>query len=365
MRCFLTQLLAVIGAVVLATAAAAHDPGLSRGDLRLDERELTLRLAFHASDVRLSLGLDAAYRLDDAATRRGWSQQLLRGVRVTCADGRALADPAWSMPVADQRNGLSATLTGTVPAGCAALDLAQPLLGQLLAGHRQVLQVARNRDAAVDTRLLAAGAPSLRLSLDAAATGSWRAMLYEGVRHILIGYDHLAFLGVLLLAVLLRAQALRAGVAPTARELLVVISAFTLAHSLTLGLAATGLLAVPSHWVEATIAASVVVAGLLNLLRAPRLHGGWLAFGFGLVHGLGFASVFAALTPPGDPVGWLTVAQFNLGVELGQLLVAVPAAVGGLYVMRRLPAAPQLARAASLGVALLGGFWVVERLGLV
>lgn len=146
----------------------------------------------------------------------------------------------------------------------------------------------------------------------------------QGVWHIWIGYDHILFLLSLLLpAVLLREQ--RRWL-PVARfgdafwDVFKIVTSFTLAHSITLSLAALGVISLPSRLVESAIAASVVLAALNNLW--PRVSGRrWLvAFAFGLIHGFGFASVLAELGLPRDALV-LALVGFNLGVEAGQLTI--------------------------------------------
>jgi hypothetical protein len=186
----------------------------------------------------------------------------------------------------------------------------------------------------------------------------------EGVWHIAVGADHVLFLLCLLLpAVLVREDRRWAPVPrlrPAAAEVLRVVTAFTVAHSITLSLAATGQVELPSRLVESAIAASVLLAALDNLW--PLWSGRrWLAaFGFGLVHGLGFASVLGDL---GLPRGSLVAALlgFNLGVEAGQLaLVALflplAFAARGSFAYRRLALG-----AGSLGVAVVGSVWPLER----
>jgi hypothetical protein len=180
-----------------------------------------------------------------------------------------------------------------------------------------------------------------------------------------IGYDHLAFLLLLLLPGVLRAAGV-AGWQPvptfreTARDLFRIITAFTLAHSLTLALAATGTVTIPVRPVEVAIAASIVIAGLLNLFpRAARVRLA-LAFGFGLVHGFGFANALAELGARGARLV-PTLAGFNVGVELAQLslvLLVLPflfrARNSAFYAWRFMPAA-------SLGAAMAGAAWLVAR----
>ncbi len=147
---------------------------------------------------------------------------------------------------------------------------------------------------------------------------------------------------------------------PVLREVLWIVSAFTLAHSLTLSLAALGFVRLPSRWVESAIALSVLVSALWNLRpSAPRV-GAALAFGFGLVHGMGFASALADLgATTGARIA--TLLGFNLGVELGQLaLVAcfLPLAfvLRGSVLYQR-----GLVGGGSALVAGLGSIWLVER----
>ena len=157
----------------------------------------------------------------------------------------------------------------------------------------------------------------------------WRsALLYLrlGVAHILTGYDHLSFLMALLLAAGLRTRTKGADVAEAAtprqalRSTVAIVSAFTVAHSITLIAQVLRPGWLSTRWVEPAIALSVAYVGFENLVpRAPR--GRWLlVFGFGLVHGLGFASVLREIGLPRRGL-LLSLLSFNLGVELGQLLV--------------------------------------------
>jgi hypothetical protein len=154
----------------------------------------------------------------------------------------------------------------------------------------------------------------------------FRTFIVEGVRHIWLGYDHILFLFTLLLpAVVIRKQRewhARTSLRESAIDILKVVTAFTLAHSLTLSLAALGVLQLPSRWVESAIAFTVLL-GAANLLYPVVHERRWLlALGFGLVHGLGFASVLADL---GLTAGNLIQALigFNVGVEMGQLAIVV------------------------------------------
>ncbi len=150
--------------------------------------------------------------------------------------------------------------------------------------------------------------------------------LVEGIWHIWIGFDHILFLLSLLLPAVLIFDAKRwqavTRFGDALREVLWVVTAFTAAHSITLTLAALGLVELPSRVVESAIALSVVLAAANNL-RPLVAHRRWMvAFGFGLIHGFGFASVLAELGLPQDTLV-LSLLGFNLGVEVGQLAIVV------------------------------------------
>lgn len=186
----------------------------------------------------------------------------------------------------------------------------------------------------------------------------------HGVWHIWIGFDHILFLLSLLLPAVLVWKGSRWEKAPDFRsaavDVLKIISAFTLAHSVTLSLAALGWVSLPSRWVESAIAASVVIAALNNIV--PIVHGKrWVAaFVFGLIHGFGFASVLADL---GLPQGSLVLALvgFNIGVELGQVAIVaafLPLAyvARGSWLYRRV-----VLVGGSAAIALLAAVWLGER----
>ncbi len=231
--------------------------------------------------------------------------------------------------------------------------------------HRGLLKLALA--GATRTAVLDPGAPAPSFAPKAGAAASeFASYLAQGVWHIWIGLDHILFLLSLLLPAVLAWQAAERRWMPVARwsdsfwDVLRVVTAFTLAHSITLTLATLGWLTLPSRPVEATIAASVVLAALNNawpLLQGRR----WaVAFGFGLIHGFGFAGALAELGLPRGAQA-LALFGFNLGVELGQLaivLVFLPLA----WALRRTALYRRgLLVGGSLVIALLAGLWFVER----
>ncbi|MEW6704270.1 MAG: HupE/UreJ family protein [Pseudomonadota bacterium] len=203
------------------------------------------------------------------------------------------------------------------------LTVGYRLFAELDPQHRGLLNLqapGRNRSA-----VLGPQAPSQVFELQAG--GGWAQFAdyaREGVWHIWIGYDHILFLLALLLPAALVWQGRRWQPAPGLREpaldVVRTVTAFTVAHSITLSLAALGVVSLPSRWVESAIALSVVLAALNNVF--PVFHGRrWtVAFVFGLIHGFGFASVLADLGLPRDAL-LLALVGFNVGVELGQLAI--------------------------------------------
>jgi hydrogenase/urease accessory protein HupE len=177
-----------------------------------------------------------------------------------------------------------------------------------------------------------------------------RKFVGSGIHHILIGPDHLLFLiGLLLLG-------------GSLRQLVLVVSAFTAAHSVTLSLAALNILSPPARIVEPAIALSIIYVGADNLtVRGGRDVRAWIAFGFGLIHGFGFAGVLREMDLPSRALGW-SLFSFNLGVEIGQLVVviAVAAALSAVRTRSEI-AGRRLAFAGSLVVIAAGAFWFIER----
>lgn len=313
-------------------AAEAHAPGLSA--LRVDAGQLTLTFArgevegftpFADVDASRLLIVDAT--LARATLSAGGQACIFGDPVVTAVEGDGVAI--------------------TAPYACPAtgpLTWNAGYLAAMAPGHRQYVEVG-----GAPAGLLTAAAPTL--TFDAVPTTAEVAVSFVqlGVRHIWTGYDHLAFLAGLLLA------------AGNLRDMLFVVTGFTVAHSITLSLAATGVLTLPAAWVEPGIAASIVFVGLENLLRPPIRRRVLLTFALGLLHGFGFAGLLTELGLPADNLA-VALLSFNGGVELGQgavVLVALPL----LLRLGRLPGwKDRVMPALSVGVALAGAFWLVQRL---
>jgi hypothetical protein len=219
--------------------------------------------------------------------------------------------------------------------------------------HRALLRVTG--DAGDSVHLLTIDNRELHLAGVSQFSGT-SGFLGEGFRHILSGYDHLVFLLLLILPVagasVMRSRLVRIGA---------IITAFTVAHSITLTAAMTGAFRLPARPVEIAIAASVVLAALFNVVRPGGHTLGWkMAFAFGLLHGFGFAGALSELSL--DPHAlWASLLTFNIGIELGQ--VAVVALALPVLALMSLSARYQLlvVPLVSLACAALGMVWTAAR----
>jgi hydrogenase/urease accessory protein HupE len=180
----------------------------------------------------------------------------------------------------------------------------------------------------------------------------WReasSFILLGIEHILTGYDHMLFLISLLM--------LGGGL----RYLIKVVSAFTIAHSVTLTLAVLNVISLPPRWVESAIALSIVYVAAENLWRKHRaVRSRWvITFAFGLIHGLGFASILKEIAIPQSNLA-LSLVTFNLGVEVGQIAV-VATAFALLQIVRAGPREMTFRRFVSAGAVTCGLIWFVQR----
>ncbi|NVB85008.1 MAG: HupE/UreJ family protein [Kofleriaceae bacterium] len=232
-----------------------------------------------------------------------------------------------------------------------ALQIAYRLLFDFDAQHRGLVHVS---GAAEHVTIIRDATPIELRGSDL----SMRAFIVDGILHIWHGLDHLLFLACLLLPAVSRGQRTLRGVAV---EVLEIVTAFTLAHSITLIISAVGFVRFPARYIETAIALTVVAAALNNLLRAVDAR--WLvAFTLGLVHGFGFSSVLVDLgLPSHELVGALL--GFNIGVELGQatfVILLLPV----LFALRRTLAYRVLLWGGSAAIAVLALFWAYQRWSL-
>ena len=185
-------------------------------------------------------------------------------------------------------------------------------------------------------------------------------MIIQGILHLLTGYDHLAFLLVALLAVVRKRDVNDPRPLRTAMvESFKIITAFTVAHSITLTLAALGFVMLAPKAVEASIAATVAITAISGFWKPTRFHGWPLAAAFGLVHGFGFAGALAEVV--GGEASATSIGTFNVGIEVAQVAVAV-ALVPVLWVVTRRRSVERVAVPLISGVVAVASLgWLVDR----
>jgi len=358
---------------LLSCSAFAHKPSDSYLTLDVAGTSVSGQWDIALRDLDFALGLDA--NQDGEIT---WGEVKAKQAAIESYALTRLAVAQGSSPCPSQvrerlidRHSDGAYIVLRFDAQCATsaseLRVTYGLFFDLDPQHKGLLQIqsaAGNR-----AGVFSAERPTQSFVLgDVSRRQQFTEYLREGVVHIWTGFDHMLFLLALLLpSVLVRPGAGRAGAWKPASsfrqvgwDVLKVVTAFTLAHSITLSLATLGVLSLPARLVDSLVAASVIVAALNNVMPVFR-EGRWLlAFLFGLVHGFGFATVLVDLGLP-RPTLLLALVGFNAGVELGQLaivLVFLPVAFGlrATTVYRRV-----VLYGGSGVIGVLAGWWLIQR----
>ena len=360
----------VLLALLCACAAQAHKPSDSYLALRVEGMAVRGQWDIALRDLEFAIGLDAN---GDGAITWGELRAKRKEIEVYAfsrlkinSDGKTCAAANTEFLVDEHSDGAYAVLRfeadcGTPPPP--AIELSYSLFFDLDPTHRGLLRIERG--GTTQTGVLSPERPRFAFGADAAsALSQFFDYLREGVWHICIGFDHILFLLSLLLpsVLILKKNEWRAAerFRDTFWDVFKVVTSFTVAHSITLSLAALSVIALPSRLVESTIALSVVLAALNNLKPMVAERRWAVAFAFGLIHGFGFASVLADL---GLPQGTLLLALvgFNLGVEVGQLAIVgafLPIAylLRGSWFYRRLVFA-----GGSAAIAVIALVWLAER----
>jgi hypothetical protein len=336
------------------TNAWAHKASTSYLQLQVDGTAISGRWDIALRDLDIVLGLDTN---DDGNLT--WGEVRLQQdrigrhalARLTLRTDRSLCVLQLTrLQLADHSDGAYASLAlaGHCPQAPVELAIDYQLLFDVDAWHRGMLtlELAGNH-----AGLFSPEQRTQHFAASSASAGDvFMRYLRSGLWHVRTGWDHILFLAGLFLPVVLRRQGHQWHAAGKLRETLVdsaiMVTAFTLAHALTLSLAAYGGVTLPTRWIESGVAASVLFAGVNNLVPMVHRRLAWLAAGFGLIHG---AAMLA----------------FNLGVEIAQLVVllaVVPVSFAFRHsrIYRRLVLVP-----GSVLIALTGLWWLVQRVGNV
>jgi hypothetical protein len=328
----------------LANTLFAHDPGLSSADVTVGADHVFVAVTLNARDWNYT-GITTP-------------DEVRNECLALTLDGRPLT-PAGSMgPTPDhiQNVGCELTFPGV---GAGKLIVRSLVLDKLPFGHREFIKVHDEAGHVLAEQMLHLGSESCEVAVapgnphpaSPPAFGPFVDFLLLGARHILTGYDHMLFLAGLLM------------VCASFRQAAGVITYFTVAHSITLALSALNIISLSSRIVEPAVALSIAYVGFENIMRPQDLKWrGPIAFGFGLVHGLGFASILRTMGIGSGHTGILVpLISFNLGVELGQLAVALTV-LPIIFLLRNRPAFFRFGSpAVSMGIALLGVLWFLQR----
>ena len=334
---FFLRRLILAALLSIASRASAHDPGLSTLTVTIGTQRTEAVLRVGSVDLAALTetgdpsAADLVLRVDSAPQRADET--------IVARDADGGAEVRWRFPAARGER-FSIRFLG---------------IDRLASDHKQVVTAFASDGRRIGARLVDAGSapPAFDLPREPRGSGlrafaSWIAL---GASHVAEGWDHVAFLLAILLGCTRRSAIVRA------------VTAFTLAHSVTLALAAFGWLRISPALVEPTIAASIAFVAVRNVVRARSPREPLAAiFVLGLVHGLGFAGQLSGLVA-GTGGGLVSaLLGFNLGIELAQLagvLLVLPV----LEALRRAPVWQEaVVRVGSLALALLGASWLVERL---
>ena len=363
------RLLAALLCMLVVSSAHAHKPSDSYLIFNVDGNAIDGQWDIALRDLDFAIGLDtngdAQITWGEVQAKRGEIDAYAMARLQLASDGAACPARVTEHLIDDHTDGAYVVVKfrAACPAALKTLQATYRLFFDIDPQHKGLLRIQYKGSAS--TAIFSPDKATQQFTLS--APSRWQQFIdyaREGVWHIWIGFDHILFLLALLLpAVVVRRdnrwQAVSA-FKPAFWAVLKIVTAFTLAHSITLTLATLGVISLPSRWVESTIALSVVVAALNNVFPLFRERRWMMAFLFGLIHGFGFASV---LTDLGLPQGALVLALvgFNLGVETGQLAI-VAAFLPVAYLLRDSWFYRRLVLlGGSILIALVALVWLVER----
>jgi len=367
-------MIACVG-VLVTGLASAHKSSDAYLQLDAAPNHLTLRwdIALRDLDVALDLDTDADGKLSWGEVKTAWPAIESYAMARLAIDGCELRTTGRGL---ERRNdGAYAVLY--LASDCTLSRqpvIAYTLFADVDPTHRGIAKIQRPGQpivlsmldpskASTSTEPASAANASAPAGIAIRPPSRWQ-FLGEGIRHILTGYDHVLFLLCLLLPAVMRRT--REGWRPVDKlseailPVLGIITAFTVAHSITLGLAALKLVSLPSSFIEPAIAVTIMLAALDNVWRVFPVRRIVVTFCFGLIHGFGFASVLSELNLPTADFAW-ALLQFNVGLEMGQLLI-VGVATAALFSVRDWKRYRQIViRGGSMVAMLIAALWFIER----
>jgi hydrogenase/urease accessory protein HupE len=357
MKLFVSLVLALASWLV-AGAAAAHAIGISKGAYVLEGNVVRAEITFARGEMlgvvpSLDPDRDGTIRPEDVSAAKAALAKAVAGGVIVRGNGE-VCPAALDDARLTEEDGIALLAHYDCPMPPVRLEIQVKLLGELSHGHRHIVHVVLGTITIDEVAYRGHETVDALAPSDAAQGNGKRRLgaagfLRMGVEHILTGYDHLVFLLGLVI------------VGGRLRSLLAVVTAFTLAHSITLGMAALGVWVPPSRLIEPLIALSIAYVGIENFFVKSAEKRWRITFPFGLVHGFGFASALREIELPHEQVPTALVF-FNLGVEVGQLAVMAPLLPLIYFLRKKTPFVPRGVEAVSGAVALAGLFWFVDRI---
>ena len=356
LRCALLILGGFLAGIPLV---AAHPPGLSSLDVVLLPQAVTVNITFAIDDIEALVPMDSDFDAEvtpaeQEASKPKIAALLAQELQLTL-DGQVHTPTPGNVSFDDQNNA-HITLQYAV-AAMQSISVQSKLLSRLAAEHKQYATIKRD-GIELGQKMLTQQDSVLTLNVTQAADAtptSGAAAFWEfvklGVEHIVTGYDHLLFLFSLLVVTRSFWPAIK------------IITFFTIAHSITLALAGANIFDIPSSIIEPFIAATIMYVGAENLFRGEHPKGrSLLTFGFGLVHGFGFAGVLREMGIGAGGSGILIpLFSFNLGVEIGQLCIA-SVVLPLIWWLHSKPSIGKFLTPVGSSIAVLGGaYWFIER----
>lgn len=364
--------LVLVCLVFVMGVAHADKPSDSYLSLKVEKDRIHGQWDIALRDLDFAIGLDS-----DGNGELTWDEVRAKHADIAAyalsrltlnANGQVCPSKVTEQLIDDHTDGAYAVLRfeSQCKESIADLNVQYSLLFDIDPQHKGLLKL-ETLDQQVTTAVFGKDLPAQSFQLaNASKLHQLMAYVDSGIWHIWKGFDHLLFLISLLLPSVLIVQGESVtGVAKfktSLMEVLKIVSAFTFAHSITLSLATLEIIALPSRLVESVIALSIIVSALNNIFPIVRTRLWLVAFGFGLIHGFGFAGVLGDLGLPKSALA-LALVGFNVGVEIGQaciVIVFLPLAYAlrKTFLYRRL-----VFVGGSSAIILLATIWLIERAG--
>ncbi len=336
----------------------AHEPGLSSIEITIKNNELYVSQVFALQDVEFLIPMDIDLDADVSdeerdAARPALTKLVLDNLQVRQLETAHIGHERASVKF-DQQNNATFDINYKLPSS-SQVTITLNLLTLFPDNHKQYVTVKNDRGDVVTQKMLSKSDNSIQLNVNSEVkpnkkiTDAVIDFIELGIEHILTGYDHLLFLLALLIVTTRLLTAIK------------IISLFTLSHSITLVLAGLNIVELPSSIVEPIIAASIVYVGVENLFDKIRARS-LVTFSFGFIHGFGFASVLKEMDISTEYGGIIIpLLSFNIGVELGQLLVAMVILSVVTFIKQKQMYSNKVIQSVSILVSCAGMFWLIER----